>query len=157
MIALAEKLLTQYESGRMSRRELLGALAMLAASPVLASGPTPLFRGAELNHATLRSRNLARSKEFYQRLLGLRVMKEEKDLCYLDSGRGFLCLKQADTAAPGCDHLCFGIEKFDRSRAHATLQASGMALRKDPDDPDTIYVIGPDDVPVQLEAKGYKG
>ncbi len=78
MLDLVERLLTQYESGRLDRRDLLRALAMLAASPSLASGPSPLFRAVELNHVTLRSRDLARSKEFYQRLLGLKVMKERK-------------------------------------------------------------------------------
>jgi len=119
MLDQLETLLTQYESGHMDRRELLGALAMLAASPSLASGPCSLFHAVELNHATLRSRDLARSKEFYQRLLGLRVMKEEKDLCYLHSGRGFLCLWQAGSSAPGCDHLCFGVENFDQPHALA--------------------------------------
>ncbi len=33
MLASMERLLTQYESGRMNRRDLLGALAMLAAPP----------------------------------------------------------------------------------------------------------------------------
>jgi catechol 2,3-dioxygenase-like lactoylglutathione lyase family enzyme len=157
VLAIVERLVTQYESGRLNRRDLLGALAMLAASPSLVFGPSSLFRAAELNHVTLRSRDLARSKEFYQRLLGLRVVKEEKDLCYLDSGRGFLCLWQAGGPTAGCDHLCFGVEKFDRRRAFATLQANGISLRRDPDDPDTIYVLGPDEVPVQLEAQGYKG
>jgi catechol 2,3-dioxygenase-like lactoylglutathione lyase family enzyme len=157
MLASMERLLTQYESGRMNRRDLLGALAMLAAPPSLASGSSPLFRAVELNHATLRSQDLARSKEFCQRLLGLRVMQEEKDLCYLDSGRGFLCLWQVGGATPGCDHLCFGVEKFDRPSAVRTLQTEGMSLRRDPDDPDTIYVLGPDEVPAQLEAQGYKG
>jgi len=157
MLDQLETLLTQYESGHMDRRELLGALAMLAASPSLASGPSSPFHAVELNHATLRSRDLARSKEFYQRLLGLRVMKEEKDLCYLDFGRGFLCLWQAGSSAPECDHLCFGVENFDRPHALAKIQTNGLSVRRDPDDPDTIYVLGPDEVPVQLEAPGFKG
>jgi catechol 2,3-dioxygenase-like lactoylglutathione lyase family enzyme len=157
MLAAADRLLTQYESGRLSRRNLLRALALLAATPALASEPAAMFRGVELNHATLRTKDLARSTEFYQRLLGLKVMKEEKDLCYLDSGRGFLCLWQVGGLAPGCDHLCFGVEDFDRPKARATLERNGMNLRHDPDDPDTLYVLGPDEVPVQIEMKGYKG
>jgi catechol 2,3-dioxygenase-like lactoylglutathione lyase family enzyme len=157
MVAKLESLLTQYESGRMNRRELLGALAILAGSRSPASEPSPLFRAVELNHVTLRTRDLARSKEFYQRLLGLRVFKEEKDLCYLDSGKGFLCLWQAGSTTPGFDHLCFGVEIFDPPSAREVLKANGMSLRRDPDDPNTVYVQSPDDVAVQLEARGYKG
>lgn len=157
MLAAAERLLTQYESGRLSRRDLLRALAMLAATPALASEADAMFRGVELNHVTLRSKDMKHSKEFYQRLLGLSVRKEEKDVCYLETGRGFLCLWQTSKSAPGCDHLCFGVEDFDRPKARALLERNGMRLRHKPDDPDTLYVQGPDEVQVQIEMKGYKG
>jgi Glyoxalase/Bleomycin resistance protein/Dioxygenase superfamily len=96
MQARLDSLLRQYESGRITRRDLIASLAFVVASCATASYSGSLYRATELNHVTLRVRHLKRSKEFYQGLLGLPVMQEDDQLCYLRSGTGFLCLVQAD-------------------------------------------------------------
>lgn len=158
MKAKLDCLLREYESGQITRRNLIASLALLVASYAPASDFDSLYRATELNHVTIRVYNLKRSKAFYQHLLGLSVMQEDDQICYLNSGTGFLCLVQTEKdTPPGFDHLCFGIEGFDRTVGMAKLSTTGLALRQDPGDPNTIYVLDPDKNSVQLEPAGYAG
>ena len=153
-----DSLLSQYEAGRISRRDLIALLALLVPSLSRAVDSGPLYRATELNHVTIRVSDLKRSKEFYQHLLGLSVMKENAELCYLRSERGFLCLWQTDKATtPGVDHFCFGIPEFNRIGEMAKLTSSKFVLRSDADDPKTVYVLDPDKITVQLEPAGFAG
>jgi len=161
-----DRLVSRYEQGQCSRRELLTALGALVAMPGVPLGTAPrapLFRCRELNHVTLRVRELERSKQFYSQLLGLPLLQEDKDSCRLGLGRGFLSLWQE--SAPGVDHWCVGVESFPSTRASAEdrsrdafrdiLVQKGFSLRKDEGD-STIYVRDPDGNVVQLEAPGFK-
>ena len=166
MERVLESLVSRYERGQCSRRELLATLGMLVAMPSIttaAAPPAPLFRCRELNHVTLRVRELGRSKQFYSRLLGLPLLSEDKDWCRLSLGRGFLSLWQ-ESAATGFDHWCVGVESFTNARAGAddhtrdsvrdTLIREGFPIRRDEGD-STIYVRDPDGNEVQLEAPGF--
>src|SRR5689334_7476544 len=132
----------RYEQGRCSRRELLAMLGALVAVGPVESGaalPAPPFRCRELNHVTLRVKDLTRSKQFYSKFLGLPLLNEDKDSCRLSLGRGFLSLWQ--DAAPGFDHWCVGVEPFSHARAGAqdrtrdsvreSLKGEGFSLRQD--------------------------
>ena len=48
-----ESLLTHYESGRLSRRELVAMLTALAAAPLPAAAQPAALKAATLNHASL--------------------------------------------------------------------------------------------------------
>lgn len=159
-------LVRRYEEGHCSRRELLNTLGMLVGLPGLTAAavlPASPFRCRELNHITLRVRDLGRSRQFYSRLLGLPVLSEDKDSCRLSLGRGFLSLWQDSTA--GFDHWCVGVESFTQARAGAadhtrdsvrdTLAREGYSIRRDEGD-STIYVRDPDENVIQLEAPGFK-
>ena len=158
--------MSRYEQGGCSRRELLATLgALVAMGPSHSTGelPAPPFRCRELNHVTLRVKELGRSKQFYSKLLGLPVLSEDKDSCRLSLGRGFVSLWL--DSAPGFDHWCVGVDGFTQARAGAqdhtrdsvrdSLQREGFSLRRDEGD-STIYVRDPDGNVVQLEAPGFK-
>src|SRR5215470_6599821 len=135
-----DSVLNQYETGRITRRDLIASVALLVASSARAVGSDSLYRASELNHVTIRVSDLNRSKEFYQHLLRLSVMKENAELCYLRSDKGFLCLWQTDkTTTPGFDHFCFGIPEFNRATEMAKLASREFILRHDADDPKTVY------------------
>jgi hypothetical protein len=133
---ILDSLVRRYELGKCSRRELVAALgAVLAAGlPTEAAVASPKLpvRCRELNHVTLRVKDLARSRQFYARVLGL----------------------------PGFDHWCVGVQGFTRARASAddrsrepwrdTVKREGLSLRQDGEDP-TLYVIDPDGFAVQLD------
>ncbi len=152
-----DSLLRQYESGRITRRDLIASLALLVATSAVASDSDSVYRATELNHVTIRVSDLKRSKQFYQHLLGLTVTKEDKHVCRLSSGRGAVSLWQASgSAGPGFDHFCFGVPGFERRAGMAKLTGMGMALRHDKNDPETVYVLDPDKFTVQLEPEGFK-
>src|SRR4051794_18884516 len=71
-----EQLVTLFEHGTLNRQQLIqGLLAALApisavATAQAATSTTATFRGRSLNHVTLSVSDVARSKEFYARLLG---------------------------------------------------------------------------------------
>jgi catechol 2,3-dioxygenase-like lactoylglutathione lyase family enzyme len=156
MESALDRLLDRYDAGRLTRRELLGALAAFGAAPGAARSTAPPAV-AEVNHVTLRVRDVDRSQAFYQRLLGLRLLKQAPDYRYLDAGRGFLALWQAGEAGVGFDHWCVGLRGLDRGAAMERLRREGYALRRDADAPETVYVLDPDGFAVQLESAGFKG
>jgi hypothetical protein len=99
---------------------------------------------------------LARSKKFYQSLLALPVIKEGKDLCYLDLGESFLCLYQND-GAPAIDHYCVGINSFNADTVFEKLKKEFPSSKATIENGTEIYLRDPDNIKVQLSAKDYKG
>ena len=91
-----ESLLAHYESGRMSRRDLVALLTALAAAPLPAvAQPAPAaLQAATLNHASLIVANLERSVEFYQRTFGLEVKSTQQGGVNLAVGDAFLGIYQ---------------------------------------------------------------
>lgn len=131
-------------------------------APLHALGAPP-FVCRELNHVTVRVSDLGRSKQFYSKLLNLKVLNEDRYTCRLSLGRGVLALWE--DSAPGFDHWCVGVAPFTQARANTQdrtrdsvrdmLQRDGFSLRQDEGD-STIYVRDPDGNVVQLEAAGFK-
>ena len=75
------------EHGRLSRRALIQGPATIAGPyPALASGST--FQGVGLNHIAIRVSSVQRSRDFYQKLLGLPVLRESGSNCFLGLGEG---------------------------------------------------------------------
>jgi hypothetical protein len=73
-----ESLLTHYESGRMSRRDLVALLTALAAAPRTGVAQPAALKAATLNHASLIVSDLDRSVAFYQRTFGLAVKSTQQ-------------------------------------------------------------------------------
>ena len=66
-----DDILDGYDRGRLTRRQLLQALALLGLAPSAeAQPPSPAVPGALLNHLQLQVSNPAASGEFYSKLFG---------------------------------------------------------------------------------------
>ena len=63
-------LLTRYETGTLTRRQLLTAMAVLVA-PATTRGQEGVVRARSLNHVNVGVADVARSEAFYRHLLGL--------------------------------------------------------------------------------------
>ena len=70
MIPQMDTLLANYEQGLLSRRELLQALALVAA-PAGRQAANGVLRGRNLNHVNLQVADVDRSVEFYRTLFSL--------------------------------------------------------------------------------------
>jgi catechol 2,3-dioxygenase-like lactoylglutathione lyase family enzyme len=162
-----ERLVGLYDQGGLSRRQLLQGLFALgigryAPSPLTgglgspAQSP-PLFHTRTLNHVTLFSSNVARSKAFYQRLTGLPIRAEDKDFCEFRLEGGFLGLYAPDAGdQAGFNHFCFGIDRYDPQAALSALKAAVPEAKPTLEGPDQVYVQDPDGVRVQFADVRYK-
>jgi len=146
---LIAKVLTSYEQGKLSRRQLIQGLAALAAATEAARGAGSTFKGIALNHIAIRVTNVQRSRDFYQKHFGMPVLHEEKADCFLGLGKNFLTL--FENQKPGLDHFCIAIEDFKAEAVMDQLNLQGLKPRR-PSGTDRIYFPDPDEIEVQLSS-----
>jgi catechol 2,3-dioxygenase-like lactoylglutathione lyase family enzyme len=126
-------MLTHYEQGKLSRRQFIQALAVLAAIPQAAPAADSTFQGVGLNHIALRVTDLSRSRDFYS--------------CFLRVGRKFLALFRGQNSR--MDHYCFEIENFNASQVVEKLKQAGLSPRRSGN---RVYFPDPDGLTVQLSS-----
>jgi len=147
-----ERLVDDYERGRLSRRDLvrhLASFAALAAAGVpaaaAAAAERPTFSATGVDHVALRVTDVGRSRDFYRRHLGLEPTRCSRSSCFLSCGSDFLALFRGDR--PGLDHYAFAIAGYDPGRAVEKLRAAGLAPDRRGD---RVYFPDPDGIEVQV-------
>lgn len=154
MTEAIDTLVGQFESRRLTRRQLVLALTALAAGSGTAAGAQAPFRANSLNHASLAVSDVARSQAFYEELLGVREVSRQANGVNLGLGSSFLGLYQIDP--PGrTHHCCIGVDDFDLDEAAETLRRNGLApsFNRGVE----VYFRDPDNTLVQLSAHDYRG
>ena len=158
-----DNLLQQYESGSLSRRELLGALTLLVAAPAMtgaAQAGKPVGAVKSMNHVSVFVPNVQKSVEFYQGLFGMPLLTKQDPGINLSTGSGFLGIYQAQAGATtgSINHVCFGMENFDADAVLKQLADRGIKgnirLRGDTKE---LYFTDPDGIRVQLQDVKYIG
>ena len=155
-----ESLLTHYESGRMSRRDLVAMLTALAAAPLPAAAQaTSALQATTLNHASVIVSDLDRSVAFYQRTFGLAVKSTQQGGVNLAVGDAFVGIYQGgQTAMPHINHICFGIRDFDPAASVAALESRALpAESRTRDGVTQVYTADPDNLRVQLQDVSFCG
>jgi catechol 2,3-dioxygenase-like lactoylglutathione lyase family enzyme len=158
------QLLSLYERRSISRRALVEGLAALVLGSRIFGQTTsgtaqePLIRARTLNHVTIITADVARSKAFYQRVTGLAVRDEGKDFCEFRLEGSFLGLyaPEAGHQRLGFDHFCFGIEAYDAKRVLGELERAIPEAHPTLEYGDQVYVRDPDGVRVQFADVSYK-
>jgi catechol 2,3-dioxygenase-like lactoylglutathione lyase family enzyme len=148
MESTISKLLTAYETGKLSRRNLVQGLAMLAASATTASAAG--FQGNSINHISLFVSNLERSTDFYQRAFGCTVNKRDGNN-QLIFGKNFLVLRPGTPPAK-VDHFSIGVDKFQKDSVAADLKSRGATPIDQQGGDFGFHVLDPDGFPVQISA-----
>ena len=149
MKQLISNMLESYEGGRVSRRQLIQGLAAIAAAGYAAPAEASTFQGVGLNHLALRVTNVQRSRDFYQKHLGMPVLHESQSNCFLGLGKNFLTLFQNPN--PGLDHYCIAIENFKADAVMEELRRQGLNPNR-PSDTDRVYFPDLDGLTVQLSS-----
>ena len=160
MIRDIDALVSSYERGTLTRRQLLCALAMITA-PVALEAQTPsggLMTGRNLHHVNVRVSDLARSEAFYRNLFGFsptrRVQGPDNHGFDLPGG-GLIILQKSDQ--PGrIDHFCIGVENFNAERLRSRVKSAGTA-RVEGNASDNLSVTDPDGLRVQVSAPDWRG
>ncbi len=155
-----DQLLTSYEKGTLTRRELLSALALVGTSMSASAQPTvsPLQgRASMFHHVNIFVSNLPRSAAFYQKL-GLPstlrpIYPAPGGAAYgLDFNNGSLLslIQTADPERVGTiDHFSIGIDNFDYERDTAAIKAAGITPAE-VDRIELLHMTDPDGIAVQM-------
>jgi len=151
MERLINGLVGRYETGALSRRDLVAALAVLSATGASAFAAPAGFESSALNHVSIVVSDLQRSVEFYQRVFGLPLQSENKaaELVQLKLGKSHLSIRRGD-GTKGVDHFAIGLDRFNKDQVIADLKARGAAPREDAGA--GLHVVDPDGLNVQLIA-----
>src|SRR3569832_2130227 len=150
-----DSLLKQYESGSISRRDLLGALALLIAAPSASpAATTPIGAIKAMNHVSIFVPDVKKSMDFYQGLFGMPLLTRQDPGMNLSAGSGFLGIypNQPNATGGSINHVCFAMENFDADAVLKQLTDRGIKgnirLRGDTKE---LYFTDTDGIPVQLQ------
>ena len=169
MSAAIESLVEQFESRKLTRRQLVASLTAIVASATGASAQTPtpnvsmLAQGRSLNHASLAVTDVEKAAAFYGTLLGAKVVSRPGNGgINLGLGDGFLGLYKL--ANPGTiNHICVGVDNFDADRLAAKCKEMGITATVDRNPAnrtsggDQLYIQAIDNHRLQIGPHGYQG
>lgn len=154
---LADKLITDFQHGRITRRQLAARLIGLGAAMATADGPIwaqesslvvakPTFQATGLDHIALDVTDVARSNDWYGEHLGLRVIRGDENAAFLGQDRDFfLTLFRGER--PGLNHYCYRIDNYSADDAMERLAAAKLRPRREGN---RVYFPDPDGLTVQV-------
>ncbi len=161
MESIVSGLLSEFENGRVSRRDLVKKLTMAAAVsaavPTLggavakAAAPAAPFKAISVNHISYNVADYAKSRDFYSELLGMTVSKDNGKQALLSFGDSILVVRNARTpeAKGTIDHMAYAIANWDEAKVKAELERRGHTPRKDNN---SWHIKDPDGFDIQIEA-----
>ena len=149
-----ESIVDGYDRGLLTRRQLIGhlvavATAMSGTAVASQSGSQKsTFTATGLDHIALSVTDVARSRAFYEKHLGLKVMRDGgEQSCFLHCGDNFVALFRSKE--PAMHHYCYAIDDYEPDTAVEKLQAAGLTVRRAQN---RVYFDDPDGLEVQVAA-----
>ena len=152
MELIISKLLSGYEKGSLSRRELISGLALLAAGGTATAAQDEIeFKDATIDHVSIHVADLQRSIEFYQKMFGFSVVsRAEPEIVRLGNGRILVSINHGSPAGV-IDHFAIGIPHFNgESGARYFTQRGATPLQGDYAG---FHIKDPDGVNVQISQR----
>jgi catechol 2,3-dioxygenase-like lactoylglutathione lyase family enzyme len=146
-------LVTKFDAGTLSRRQLIQGLTVLAAAGAAAPAAaqqTP-FKSSRIDHISIQTSNLRRSIEFYENVFGLKVLNEDKEneIARMGVTKVIVSLHRKQPYAV-FDHIAIAVDGFDRAAVTEALAAHGYKAEENLDY--GFFVRDPEGVPVQIVA-----
>lgn len=155
------KLLEDFECGKMTRRQLIKSLSVVAA---VASNVTPSaastkgFKAVAVNHISYQVADYAKTRDFYADLLGMRIAGDTGKQCELILGdtNTFVIPRNAPqgSAPPRIDHIAYTIETWDKNAVKAELERRGLDPKEDTEN--SFHVKDPNGFDLQISGKEMK-
>ena len=151
METIISNLLNGFEEGKVSRRELIQSLAMLAAAggtAIAAPQETP-FKSTRIDHISVQVTDLPRSISFYQKIFGLSILGEDKPNEIVRMGTTRVIVSLHHKPPTGIvDHFAIAIDGFDQEAVARALKQQGLTAERNLDY--GFYVRDPEGIPVQI-------
>jgi glyoxylase I family protein len=143
--SIVSDLLTRFEKGSLSRRQLVQGLAMLAASGSAAAQE-------DIDHVSIHVADLQRSVDFYQKMFGFSVVSQDQGggIIRLGNTKVLVSLNHGSPAGI-VDHFAIGIPRFSRESATRYLTQRGATPLEG--DYAGLHVKDPDGVNVQISQR----
>jgi catechol 2,3-dioxygenase-like lactoylglutathione lyase family enzyme len=170
--AYIDKIVDDFERGRLSRRQLVASLVGLGAATATFDGAAwaqesddgqreadreegqldsngSTFQATGLDHIALDVTDVARSREFYAKHLGLRVVRGDDRALFMGAERDFfLTLFRAER--PRMHHYCYSIREFNADDAVQKLADAGLRPERTGN---RVYFPDPDGLTVQITGR----
>src|SRR5215813_11828527 len=150
MESIISDLVSRFEDGSLSRRELVRGLATLAASGTAAAAQEDLdFKSANIDHVSIQVADLQRSIDFYQKMFGFSVVSQDQPLgiVRLGTSRTLVSLNHQSPAGI-VDHFAIGVPRFSKESATRYLRQRGANVEDDPYA--GLHIKDPDGINVQI-------
>ena len=140
MEMIISNLLSDFEHGKLTRRQLIKALAVTSGAamslPVAQATPGKGFRTMAVNH------------------LGMQVKQDDGKQCFLTFGESFLIPRNRPSNTPRIDHIAYTIENWDKNAVETELQRRG--LKPIADTENSFHVEDPNGFDLQISGKDMK-
>jgi catechol 2,3-dioxygenase-like lactoylglutathione lyase family enzyme len=168
--AYVDKIVDDFERGRLSRRQLVASLVGLGAATATLDGVRAqqstesqdaeqesnqqesngsTFQATGLDHIALDVTDVPRSREFYAKHLGLRVIRGDDRALFMGADRDFfLTLFRAER--PRMHHYCYSIREFNADDAVQKLADAGLRPERTGN---RVYFPDPDGLTVQITGR----
>jgi catechol 2,3-dioxygenase-like lactoylglutathione lyase family enzyme len=170
MDAIIARLLSDFEKGHMTRRQLIQSLALTvtaaSATSTWAAAPEGKgFKTLAVNHISYQVKDYRVTRDFYADLMGMKVTGDNGQTeCELVFGNSFMIPRnrpqrkgqpRPNSKVRGfVDHIAFTIDSWDKNAVEAELKRRGLKPR--PDTENSFHITDPDGFDLQISGGGMK-
>jgi len=150
--SIISDLVTRFEKGSLSRRELVSGLAMLTAGTTAAAQEDIDFKSADIDHVSIHVADLQRSVDFYQKMFGFAVVSQDPSggIIRLGNTKVLVSLNRGNPAGI-VDHFAIGVPRLTRESAARYLTQRGATPLEG--DYAGLHVKDPDGINVQISQR----
>ena len=152
MEAMISSLVHRFESGALTRRELIQGLAALTAAAGAVSDAQVqqvAMKAAKIDHVSIQVSDLPRSLAFYQKMFGLAIVSEDKPNEIVRLGAGKVLVSLHHKSPTGLvDHFAIGVENFNKELVARALKESGANPEENLDA--GFHIKDPEGISVQI-------
>jgi catechol 2,3-dioxygenase-like lactoylglutathione lyase family enzyme len=159
MERIISNLVRDFETGKLSRRELVKSLAVaitaatgVGGRPAAAAGQKG-FNATAVNHISYQVADYTKTRDFYADLFGMKVSHDTGSQCYLAFGDSFLIPRNHSSNTPRIDHIAYTIDNWDQDAVEAELKRRGLQPKQDKN---SFHVEDPNGFDLQISSKDMK-
>jgi len=155
MEAVISNMVKRFETGAITRRELIQGLAVLATAGGTGSAAVQErgFQATTIDHISIQVSDLPRSIAFYQNVFGLSVVSEDKpnEIVRLGLTKTRVSLHHKNPTAL-VDHFAIGVDRFNKEAMTRYLKQHGLNPEENIDA--GFHVKDPEGIRVQIVQAG---
>ena len=151
MEAVISNMLKRFESGALTRRQLIQGLAMLATAGSASAAPQEIgFKATTIDHISIQVSDMPRSLAFYQNVFGMTVVSEDKpnEIVRLGATPRMRVSLHHKSPTGLVDHYAIGVEPFDQEAVTRHLKQHGLTPQQNIDA--GFHVTDPEGIRVQI-------